>query len=483
MAKSFSANINKKIEHLLNYPGCGNIELSSRKAMWLSTLYGLIHVFILTFSFLFFVPELTILIQYGFTCLFLLISALMITPFFKRFFKHYFTIHLLLLMLVTFVTIIRLGGIVTSVGLIVACFSFVLLSIPLQSVSITISLFVIYSIFLIAVGYAGTSLSVPSQITPLRNSIIWMINTLSMTALSLIFVVDFITQQNKFKKLEANKQKELYEAKTKLFTNITHEFRTPLTIIQGMTDLIEKQPEEWLDEGTWRIRNNSSILLRLINQMLDIARIETGSMHVHLKQSDIVSYLGYLTELFSSVAHEKNIRLVFLPEVSQVVMDFDPDKLVHIVSNLLSNALKFTPEGGSIDVKTSLNVKEDLFTIQITDTGKGIPPDHINHVFDRFYQVENSYGSVGGSGLGLALVKEIVELLSGNISVESQPAKGTTFYVNLPVTRNAEKIDNEKFRELFSEQVSAAIHSLKFQKSFPSTKNITPEDLPTLLIV
>lgn len=483
MAKSYKAKISQTIEQLLNYPGCGDIELSTRKAMWTSTLYGTVHVSILTFSFLFFVPELTILIKYGFTCLFFLVLALIFSPFVTRFFKHYFSAHLLILMMVTFYTIVKLGGIVTSVGLIVACFSFALLSIPLQNVTITISLFTVYSIFVVAVGFAGPYLTVPEQITPLRNSIIWMINTLSMSALSLLFVVDFITRQHQLEQLEANKQKELNDAKTKLFTNITHEFRTPLTIIQGMTNLIEKKPEEWLIEGTQKIRNNSSILLRLINQMLDIARIETGAMRVHMKQSDIVTFIGYLTELFRSVAHEKNIQLIFLPDKSPVVMDFDPDKVVHIISNLLSNSFKFTPEDGRIVVKTSLNGKEDLFTIQVTDTGAGIPPDHINHIFDRFYQVENSSGSVGGSGLGLALTREMIELLNGNISVESQPDVGTTFYVSLPVTRIAEKEDHVNLRELFSEQVDAAAYGLRFQKYPRSNKNIPAEDLPALLIV
>lgn len=483
MAKPLIAKINQKTEKILNYPGCGEIELSSRKAMWTSTIYGTAHVFLLTFSFLFFVPELTILIKYGFACLFLLISALIITPFITRFFKHYFTIHLLLLMMVTFYTIIQLGGIVTSVGLIVACFSFVLLAIPLQSITITTSLFIIYSVFVVIAGFAGPYLTVPEQITPIRNSIIWMINTLSMSALSLLFVVDFITRQHQLEHLEANKQKELNEAKTKLFTNITHEFRTPLTIIQGMTDLIQKQPNEWLEEGTQKIRNNSFILLRLINQMLDIAKIETGAMSIHKKQADIVTFLGYLTDLFRSVAHEKNIKLSFLPDKSPVIIDFDPDKLVHIILNLLANALKFTPEGGSIEVKTSLTMKEDWFTIQVTDTGKGIQPDHLNHIFDRFYQVENSSGSVGGSGLGLALTKEIVEMLNGKISIESEPGKGSSFVVSLPVTRNALKTEQVNFTELLSDQFNTAITGLKFQKSTPKKITTPASDLPTLVIV
>ncbi|HSO87957.1 MAG TPA: ATP-binding protein [Draconibacterium sp.] len=481
MANSLTAKINQRIEKLLRYPGCGEIELSSRKAMWSSTIYGFIHVFILTFSFLFFVPELTILIQYGFACLVLLILALIITPFITRFFKHYFTIHLLLLMMVTFYTIIQLGGIVTSVGLIVACFSFVLLAIPLQSLAITISLFIVYSIFVVIAGIAGPYLTVPEQITPIRNSIIWMINTLSMSALSLLFVVDFITRQHKFEELEANKQKELNEAKTKLFTNITHEFRTPLTIIQGMADLIYKKPDQWLSDGTQKIKNNSGILLRLVNQMLDISKIEAGSMPLHLIQGNLVTFIGYVTGLFRSVAHEKNIKLIYLPEQKQVMMDFDPDKIVHIVSNLLANALKYTPENGSIEVKTGLNENEQIFKIQVIDNGTGIEPHHLPYIFDRFYQVGNNSGSAGGTGLGLALAKEFTEMLNGKITVQSMPGSGTTFTVQLPVTRKAIP-DEQIIPENLSNKITELQH-LKRTKPLDGQISLSGNSLPALLIV
>jgi len=481
MAKSLITILKQKIENLLNYQGCGKIELSSRNALWTSTFFGFLHVLILTFSFLFFVPELTILIKYGFACLFLLISALIITPFVTRFFKHYFTIHLLLLMMVTFYTIIKLGGIVTSAGLIVACFSFVLLAIPLQSVTITISLFIIYSVFVVIAGFAGPYLTVPEQITPIRNSVIWMINTLSMSALSLLFVVDFITRQHQLEHLEANKQKELNEAKTKLFTNITHEFRTPLTIIQGMTDLIQKQPNEWLEQGTQKIRNNSFILLRLVNQMLDISKIEAGAMKLHFIQGDIVSFVGNITELFRSVSFEKKVNLSFSSGKKPFIMDFDPDKMAHIVSNLLSNAFKYTSEGGNIEVKTDVTENEKTLILQVTNTGKGIAKEHLTHVFDRFYQVENNSGSSGGTGLGLAIVKEFTEMMNGTVKVESQPESGTSFTIRLPVTRNAGP-NEQIFHENLSNQITA----------FPNFTKIKPPDgqisvsvnsLPTLLIV
>jgi signal transduction histidine kinase/DNA-binding response OmpR family regulator len=481
MEKKPASKINLKIENLLNYSGCGKIELSSRKALWTSSFFGLLHVFILTFSFLFFVPELTILIKYGFTCLVILIVTLIVIPFLKKSFNLYITLHLSALILVTFYTIYQLGGIATSVGLIVACLSFVLLSIPLQKISVTIFMFVVYSVFIVIIGFIGPKLTIPEQITPLRNSIIWMINTLSMSALAIVFVVDFIRQQQKFEQLEASKQKELNEAKTKLFTNITHEFRTPLTIIQGMADLVMKKPDQWLFDGTQKIINNSSILLRLVNQMLEISKIEAGEMQLHLIQGDIVSFVGYVTELFRSVAYEKNVKLSFKSERKPFIMDFDPDKLVHIVSNLLSNAFKYTPEGGTVDVKIELTDNEKILKLRVTDSGKGIAEEHLTHIFDRFYQVENSSGSAGGTGLGLALAKELTEMMNGIINVESKPESGTSFMVLLPVTRNAAS-DEQIFHGNLSNQITA----------FPNLKNLKPTDgqfsasgnsLPTLLIV
>jgi signal transduction histidine kinase/DNA-binding response OmpR family regulator len=483
MAASLKTNIDEWISKLLDYPGCDNKTLIIRKTIWIHSVGSLIAILALTFGFIFFVPQLTILIYYGVILLSILIPVLILSPFLRKKYNHLIIINLTLMIIVSFIFVIKLGGITSSAGLIFVGLSAVLSSIPLQNAKITLSLFSIYMLTILLAGLAEPWLTVPEQLTPEINSVIFLINTLWMSAYLLSIVLNFIEQQRLNDQLETKKLKEINEAKTKLFTNITHEFRTPLTIIQGMTDLIQKQPQEWLKEGTQKIRNNSFILLRLINQMLDIAKIETGAMSVHMKQADIVSFLGYLTELFISVSHERKVKLSFSPDKSPVVMDFDPDKLVHIVSNLLANAFKFTPDGGSIEVKTILSPNEDVFTIQVSDTGKGIHHDHLLHIFDRFYQVENSSGSAGGSGLGLALSKEMVEMLKGQITVESQPGKGTTFYVSLPVSRNAAMSGNENFTELLSDQINTAVTGLKVQKSSSAKINPPAPDLPTLIIV
>lgn len=483
MAKLLKTNLDEWISKLLDFPGCDNKTLILRKTIWIHAVGSAIAILALTLSFVFFVPQLTILINYGVILLFILIPVLIISPFIRKNYNSLVIINLILMIVVSFIFVVKLGGITNSAGLIFVGLSAVLSSIPLQNAKITLILFSFYILTILIAGLAEPWLSVPEQMSPKINSVIFLVNTLWMSAYLLSIVLNFIEQQRLNDQLESKKLKEINDAKTKLFTNITHEFRTPLTIIQGMTDLIQNQPEEWLDEGTQKIRNNSFILLRLINQMLDISKIETGAMSVHLKQADIVSFLGYLTELFRSVAYDKNIKLSFLPEKSPVIMDFDTDKLVLIISNLLSNAFKFTPEGGSIEVKTSLNLEEDMFTIQVTDTGKGIQPEHLQHIFDRFYQVENNSGSFGGTGLGLALTKEIVEILKGRISVESQPGKGTTFYVSLPVTRSAVRTEHENFTESLSDQFNDAVNGFKSQKSKVSKIKTPTDNLPTLVIV
>ncbi len=247
-----------------------------------------------------------------------------------------------------------------------------------------------------------------------------------------------IIQQQK--DAEARRLEELDRFKSQLYTNITHEFRTPLTVILGMIDRIGGFEEE-----RDLIRRNGKNLLRLINEMLDLSRLESGKMEFKWKQGDIITYLQYLTESFYSMAEEKSIRLVFYSEVSQLMMDFDEDKTQHIVYNLLSNALKFTPKGGKVIMHaTSKNIEGKTFLqVKVQDTGIGIPESALSLIFDRFYQVDpsSSISKGEGTGIGLALTKELIEMLGGNISVKSKEGLGSEFIVLIPVNRKAKPID------------------------------------------
>ncbi|MEL7118328.1 MAG: ATP-binding protein, partial [Bacteroidota bacterium] len=234
---------------------------------------------------------------------------------------------------------------------------------------------------------------------------------------------------------QAEKLKELDQAKSRFFTNISHELRTPLTVIRGMSTKITG-PEEIKKI----IKRNTDNLLNLVNQILDLRKLEAGTLQPDYIQTDVIAHLKYIFESFQSLAEDQNIKLHFLSESTEILMDIDKEKLLRIFSNLISNAIKFTPDGGNVYLtvsqNTSSNTKE--LTTMIRDTGIGIPEEKILHIFDRFYQVDDSTTRQGeGTGIGLALCKELVKVLKGDISVTSKEGIGSTFKVILPITRKA----------------------------------------------
>lgn len=242
------------------------------------------------------------------------------------------------------------------------------------------------------------------------------------------------------------KLKELNEFKTRLYTNITHEFRTPLTVITGMADQMKENPKEWFSEGIIMIKRNSARLLLLVNQILDLSKLESGKIEMNYHQGDIISYLKYLSTNTQSFAESKKLKLHFHSEQEALMMDFDDVKMQQVINNLLSNAIKFTPEDGHIyilirEVEGTDGIKNtQKVQIKIKDTGIGIPEAVLPFIFDRFYQVDDSsirYGE--GSGIGLALVKELVKLMQGEINVTSKVEEGTEFTLILPITKLAPK--------------------------------------------
>jgi signal transduction histidine kinase/DNA-binding response OmpR family regulator/ligand-binding sensor domain-containing protein len=248
--------------------------------------------------------------------------------------------------------------------------------------------------------------------------------------------------QLKLKAEEARRLQELDQAKSRIYTNITHEFRTPLTVILGMVEQIKIDPGKKLGERIDVIRRNSKSLLQLINQMLELSKLESGYLRLNWVHDDITRYIGYLTESFHSYANDKGIHLNFYAEGEPIEMDYDPEKIDRIFSNLLSNALKFTPEYGKVMVvaRRISRERKDVAEIEVRDNGKGISEEDLHKIFDRFYQTDDSgTREQGGTGIGLALVNELVRLLQGEILVESEPGKGTCFTVRLPVLHTASK--------------------------------------------
>ena len=252
-----------------------------------------------------------------------------------------------------------------------------------------------------------------------------------------------ILQDNEHR--EAERLKELNSLKSQLYTNITHEFRTPLTVIMGMTENIKGHEEE-----KKLIHRNSNNLLRLINQILDLSKAESGSLKINLVQADIINFLKYLTESFQSMANAKNIQLTFYTEEKEIIMDFDEQKIQHIIYNLLSNAIKYTSEKGKIVFH--VKKENDKLCIKVKDNGQGISTKDQAFIFERFYKVDQpSSAKVDGVGIGLALTKELVGFLDGEILLKSELGEGSEFIIFLPINRVG-KIKKEDVNVLLEEE-------------------------------
>ena len=212
-----------------------------------------------------------------------------------------------------------------------------------------------------------------------------------------IFLADRFYRFQLSKKIadsETRRLKEINQLKNSLFTNITHEFRTPLTVIKGMAGSIKSNLEnkqfDDLENSLEMIDRNSDSLLHLVNEMLDLAKIESGNMELQLVQDDVIPFLKYLSESFSSLAEENQINLTIYSEIDVLIMDFDTNKLTSVISNLLSNAVKFTPELGKIIVHINqIKQKENTYLfIKIKDSGIGISHKELPNIFNRFYQTD-----------------------------------------------------------------------------------------------
>ncbi|MBK6901924.1 MAG: response regulator [Saprospirales bacterium] len=262
-----------------------------------------------------------------------------------------------------------------------------------------------------------------------------------LLAIALILGIYRFMLNRRLEQAEARRLRELDTVKTQLYTNITHEFRTPLTVILGMARQALESPKENFRQSQEMIIRNGENLLSLVNQLLDLSRLESGKMGLRLERGDVLAYLKYLLESFHSFAESRQVQIHFLSEEEALTMDYDPAKLQQIVLNLLSNAVKFTPAGGHVYVQcsvaspsVSVGSGDDFLLLKVKDTGKGIPAGHLPYIFDRFYQADDSNTKErGGSGIGLALTKELVQLMGGDISVKSREGHGTEVAVSLPI--------------------------------------------------
>lgn len=235
------------------------------------------------------------------------------------------------------------------------------------------------------------------------------------------------------------KQHEVDEMKLRFFTNVSHEFRTPLTLILTPLEKLMKTEENAETKQILRlIYRNADRLLKLVNQLLDFRKIDVQGDTLVLSTGDIVPFVRDVAYSFKELSEQKHIRFSFSSVFTSLPMRFDTDKVFKIVSNLLSNAFKFTPEGGMITVTLSLLPDKEgrnKLLIEVSDSGIGIPADKQEAIFDRFYQVSSSDkgNPVMGTGIGLHLCREFVRMHQGSIAIKSQPGVGSTFTVTLPV--------------------------------------------------
>jgi signal transduction histidine kinase/DNA-binding response OmpR family regulator/ligand-binding sensor domain-containing protein len=280
----------------------------------------------------------------------------------------------------------------------------------------------------------------------------------------------------KLERVELEKVQEIDKVKTNFFTNISHEFRTPLTLIQGpVQDLLDQFKKNSEAKSKLNlIQQNSERLLRLVNQMLELAKLESGGLKKELTEGDLISFLRAISNSFSSISFQKHISLVQQFPEQVIEAFFDKDKLEKIMSNLISNAIKFTPEHGAIILNAEVDIGHLI--LRVTDTGKGVPKEQLDKIFGRFYQVSEDGKQNVGSGIGLALSKELTEFLGGTLVVESALGQGSKFTLSLPI-QLIHRTDIQVVKTI----------DAKEQESIPSSNGHEPElikyEKPLLLVV
>jgi signal transduction histidine kinase/ligand-binding sensor domain-containing protein/DNA-binding response OmpR family regulator len=235
----------------------------------------------------------------------------------------------------------------------------------------------------------------------------------------------------------AKKLEEVDKMKSNFYANISHEFRTPLMLILGPVEkLASKLADEESKKQTGLIKGNAKRLLNLINQLLDLSRLEAKKLNLNASLSNIANYVKGLVKEFESIAEQRDVSLKLIIEKESIDAYFDKEKMERIITNVMSNAIKFTPEGGRITVKLSETSHNEVEII-VRDSGIGIPKNELEKIFDRFYQVDGSYTREHeGTGIGLALTKELVELHKGQILIDSVEGNWTEVKFYFPLGRD-----------------------------------------------
>ena len=271
-----------------------------------------------------------------------------------------------------------------------------------------------------------------------------------------VTIISFLYYTLRARKRKHQLLMQAERTRTSFYTNVTHEFRTPLTVILGYSTMMEKSEFSNVDQAVVGkiITRQGRQLLSLINQLLDISRIKTSINEPEWRNGDIIMYLAMITDSFQNLASTKNITLTYTPATPSAKINFVPEYMQKIMNNLVSNAIKFSKPRG--EVKISIDITQRQMLLSVADNGCGIAEVDKQHIFDLFYQSATPQ-KVIGSGVGLSLVKQIVDSLHGEISVDSKKDQGTTFLIKLPLhTGKCQPLENQIETEIEETQTANA---------------------------
>ncbi len=314
----------------------------------------------------------------------------------------------------------------------------------------------------------------------------WFILLMVMLLSTILILLIYLYRKHVvIRNMEAMRVHELDMMKLRFYTNITHDLRTPLhLILDPLEDILEKGPRvqwEMINKRIKMIRRNAQRLLHLVNEIIDFRKIETGALIYSPSSGHIIKYLNTIYQSFISLAQEREIDYRFNAPKEDIYVLFDADKLDKILFNILSNAFKYTPYRGQIIFSTHLNKRggRNILTVSIEDSGPGIPPKHLNDIFDRFIQLDSrTYGKNKGAGIGLAFTKELVDICDGEIIAENKPQGGAIFTVRLPLERS-----DENLRAVIQKETLEAIGNDWLTNGNKEHQSVDQKDKPIILII
>lgn len=311
-------------------------------------------------------------------------------------------------------------------------------------------------------------------------------NIFLVSSLFIVFVMlvalGFLWYALRMKSRTQRIMRRMEQMRNNFFTNVTHEFRTPLTVILGLSELLQKghSTDSEREEALSTIVRQGKSLLGLVNQLLEVTRVKSEIGEPEWRHGDAVSYTRMIMENYGIYARQKQIDLRFIPSDAVIMMDFVPEYFCKINRNLLSNAFKFTPKGGVIVL--AMERSDDVLILRVADSGIGIGKEDLPHIFETFYQGEN-IGTDIGTGIGLALVQQMVKSMDGHISVESTPGKGSTFTISLPLRHGHADWKKWSPEQQMKDDISS---TMMLEDTIPELETMPNSDdtvQPTILIV